>query len=348
MDQQGQQSGQTGQETPLREWQKETWMAPIPLHENPFDEPDDAPELLAMRSEELNNRSGEFWQKQPTGYVFGQGDQRGEDASEPGQHTGQTGAGTEKRKPRTTATARGKLGGALAAAGGVILLLLILYFGVFTVREVLVTGNSQIPAGEVIRLSGVRKGTPVFSLDQETVERGIEQNPYLRFRYLDKQLPGTVVIAVSEREACCWMTWNGILYTMDKHRVVLFESEDLFNQPAALVRVDGLKIRSGGLTGQKLVLETREQEDVFTNLFLEMKVLGCTALIEEADLSNLNSLLLTTRDGYTVSLGTWNNLHAKLRSMLLTREELIRRGESGGVINVSLPETPIYSPAAAT
>ena len=77
-----------------------------------------------------------------------------------------------------------------------------------------------------------------------------------------------------------------------------------------------------------------------------MKVLGCMELIEEADLSNISSLLLTTRDGFTVSLGDGTNLHAKLRAMLITRDELLNRGYQGGVINVILPENPVFSPAS--
>ena len=169
------------------------------------------------------------------------------------------------------------------------------------------------------------------------------------------------------------MTWNGILYIMDKQRMILEESEqedlvisagegdaaglqaggaqnadpeeaELREELSRLVKVDGLKIRSGAMTGQVLQMENKDQQVVFSELFLQMKVLSCTELIAEADLSNLGSLLLTTRDGFTVSMGGSENIHAKLRSMLLTREELLRMGYRGGVINVMLPETPIYSP----
>ena len=354
MDQQGR-NNQTESQEPLRDWQQETWMAPFPMHENPFDEPEDAPELRELRSEELNNRSGEFWEKQPTGYVFGGtagqeavGKQKGaqtesvKNVSRTGRQRSNMAAGNQKAEP----SRKGRLFSVLLAAAAATALFLVLYYLVFTVRQVDVTGNRQVSAEEIIRRSGIRRGTPIFSLNREEIERGIEQNPNLKFRYMEKELPGTVTLAVQEREACCWMVWNGILYTMDKQRMVLYETEDLTVRPAELVQVDGLKVRSGARVGQRLVLESREQESVFTNLFLEMKVLSCTAMMESADLSNLNSLLLTTRDGYTVSLGTSQDIHAKLRSMLLTREELIRRKEYGGVINVSLPETPIYSPGS--
>ena len=75
-----------------------------------------------------------------------------------------------------------------------------------------------------------------------------------------------------------------------------------------------------------------------------MKVLGCTDRIKEADMTDPDSILLETRDGYTVSLGNAENLHAKLRSMLLVQEELQNRQMTGGTINVSNPESPIYNP----
>ena len=341
----------TDPQPPLPEWQRDTWISPYPMEESPFDEPEDAPELRNERSEELNNRSGEFWAKQNTGYQFGR-----EEAPSGGQ----------QKAPEKKTRRKGQRGRAIAAAlAGTTALFLLLHFGLFTVRRVSVQGNSRIPAAEVIRRSGISVGMPIFGLDEAAIERGIEQEPLLKFRYLEKDLPSTVILRVEEREACCWMTWNGILYIMDKQRTVLSESETIpaeltggnetdeeesekqekvREQIAGLVRVDGLKVRSGALPGQSLVLENPEQQVVFSSLFLELKVLGCSSLMAEADLSNLDSLLLTTRDGFTVAMGNSMYIHAKLRSMLITREELLRRGYHGGVINVSLPETPIFTP----
>ena len=320
-----------GAEAPLRDWQQETWYGPFPSHENPFDEPEDAPELRELRSEELNNRSGEFWESQTNGYRFGKSPQTSAQRTkaEPPKPV------SRKRKMALTAIVLALALGAWA----------VLYYGVFTVRDVVVQGNDQIPAGEIIRLSGIRTGSPILALNEDAVAGSIGSNPRLKLKYLEKKLPGTVLLRVQEREECCWMTWNGIIYTMDKQGTVLSETEDLEHPPERLIRVDGLNIRAGALPGQTLVLDDLEQQTVLHTLFLEMRVLGCTELIQDADLSNLGSLLLTTRDGFTVAMGTSQNIHAKMRSMLLTREELLRRQYRGGIINVSLPETPIFSPA---
>ncbi len=300
----------------------------MPADLNPFDEPEDAPELREERSESLNNREGAFWSSgNTTGYRYGG------NAAAPAPTAPKKPA--KKRSPWVYVL--------FALASGVVIWVLTWYV-IFNVRNIRIEGNQKFTDEEIISLSGIRKGQPLLGLNAEDISRNIESTVYLRFRYLEKELPDTVILSVREREACCWMTWCGIFYTMDKERMVLFETEEEGVRPSNLVRVDGLRIRSGCMVGQTLMLESAEQQSVFTNLFLEMKVLGCTEDIAEADLSNLSSLLLTTRDGFTVRLGDANNLHAKLRSMLLTRDELVRRGYNGGIINVVNLENPIFSP----
>ncbi len=320
---------QGGPPPDLKDWQKETWYGGTPLNQNPFDEPEDAPELREERSENLNNREGDFWRSgQTAGYQFGGGQAPAEPAA-------------AKKRERTR---RSPLVYVLTGLTAALIVWLVTYYAIFSVRNIRVEGNKSFTDEQVIALSGIGRGQPLLSVDSDQVARSIESNVYLRFRYLEKEVPDTVVLAVREREPCCWMTWCGIFYTMDKERMVLFETEEENVRPANLVKVDGLRIRSGCMVGQTLMLETEKQQEVFTALFLEMKVLDCTEDILEADLSNLDSILLTTRDGFTVRLGDSVNLHAKLRSMLLTRDELLRRGYSGGIINVMNLENPIFSP----
>ena len=92
------------------------------------------------------------------------------------------------------------------------------------------------------------------------------------------------------------------------------------------------------------MLNSAVQQSIFENLFLELKVLSCLPIVQEVDLSNTSSIFLITRDGYTVSLGDRERIHAKLRSMMYVREKLLELGKNGGAINVSVPEKPTYSP----
>lgn len=315
----------------LRDWQRNTWYGPAPLNRNPFDEPEDAPELREIRSENVNERIGDFWNTPEQGYQpNGVRAQEHESAKQPKKHA-----------------AKGKTGGMrifLGIVAALAAVFLILRFAVFSVKEILVTGNSAIPAAEIIRISGVRQGDNILTLNEKNVEDRIVSDYRLQFRYMAKDLPGTVVLSVREREPCCWLTYCGIMYVMDKNRMVLFESENPADKPINLVEVKGLEVRSNTVVGQYINLGNERQQSIFTELFLEMKVLDCTDKIAEADISNTDSILLATRDGYTAALGSRENLHAKLRSLLLVQDELKKMDARGGTINVSNPEVPIYSP----
>ena len=331
----GERNGTAGNgENGVRDWQRNTWFGPAPVNNNPFDEPEDAPELKASRSENVNEHRGDFW-------------------NTPGQ-TGQntspiqvqnTGTGARVRIPEKRTEGRPRF---LRAA--VILLLflvvtfLILRFAVYSVKEIRVTGNSVIPAEEIIRISGIQRGDGIITLDEKTVKERIQSDYRLRFNYMARELPGTVIISIREREPCCWLTYCGILYVMDKNRMVLYESEDPNSKPSELVEIKGLEVRSNTVVGQFVTLGNEAQQSIFTELFKEMKVLNCTGRIAEADISNTSSILLTTRDGFTVSMGDRNNIHAKLRSMLAVLDKLHEMGYTGGTISVANQETPLYTP----
>ena len=348
----GRRAGDSGPSGPeggnLKDWQKNTWFGPAPANSNPFEEPESAPELLEARSSNVSNHTGSFWKDQEqTGYQYSAGEMNRQEKKTGGRYPKQRNG--ERRIPLKTI-------GIIVAL--LIASFLVIWFGVFRIREIRVVGNNSVPSADIIRFSGIRKGGSILQLSEDETERRMiaaavsaanERGNYnyykLQFRYLEKELPGTVTIAVHEREACCFVIWCGIMYVMDKNGTVLYESEDpAMPEQVMLVEVKGLDIRAGAHVGQTIVLSSAAQELIFRDLFLEMKVLGYTDRIREADLSNPSSLLLTTRDNFTVSLGNSDSLHAKLRSMMLVLDKLKEMGQTAGSVSVDNPEAPFYSP----
>lgn len=327
----GDRTGAPGSDGGVRDWQKHTWFGPAPLNSNPFDEPEDAPELRESRSENVTEHVGEFWRSPERGYSPQQQPHRYPD--------GKSRTTTEKKNTHSR-----MIRAAAIALVVITAVALVLRFAVFSVKEIRVSGNNLISAEEIIRISGIRRGDSILTLNEDRVKERIQSDYRLQFRYVAREMPGTVVLSVREREPCCWLTYCGIMYVMDKNRMVLYESENPAEKPADLVEVKGLEVRSNTLAGQYINLGNETQQSIFTEMFLEMKVLGCTDKIAEADISNTNSILLLTRDGYTASLGDRQNIHAKLRSLLLVQEQLKQTQNYGGTINVSNPESPIYTP----
>ena len=327
----GERTGASGNGDGVRDWQRNTWFGPAPLNDNPFDEPEDAPELRASRSENVTEHVGDFWNAPDKGY---------QNTDSTRRVSGNDGRSRTQKKKSHSLLIRVIIGMAVVLTA----VFLVLRFAVFSIKQIVVTGNSSISAEEVVRISGIHRGDSILSLNEKNVEDRITSDYRLQFRYMARELPSTIVLSVREREPCCWLTYCGIMYVMDKNRMVLYESENPSDQPDNLTEIKGLEVRSNTLVGQYINLGNEMQQSIFTELFLEMKVLGCIDQIKEADISNTSSILLATKSGYTASLGDRTNLHAKLRSLLLVQEKLTELGYLGGTINVSNPESPIYTP----
>ena len=331
----GERNGTAGNgDNGVRDWQRNTWFGPAPVNNNPFDEPEDAPELKEIRSANVNEHRGDFWN------APGQTSQN----TSPIQPQN-TGTNTRVKVPERNAEARPRI---FRTAAILLLFLVIVFlvlrFAVYTVKDIQVIGNSAIPAEDIVRISGIHRGDNIITLDEKTVRSRIESDYRLRFTYMARELPGTVILSIREREPCCWLTYCGILYVMDKNRMILYESEDPNSKPSELVEIKGLEVRSNTLVGQYVTLGNEAQQSIFRDLFIEMKVLNCTNKIAEADISNTSSILLTTREGFTVSMGDRTDIHAKLRSMMAVQDKLNEMGYTTGTINVTNPREPLYTP----
>ena len=315
MPEQGQASGPWQQPVPP---QGQPWQSPPP---DPFDEPGDAPELRQARSDNLYDRNRTFWHQV--------GDL-------------QSAAGPVPPKPASRQDGHA-LRWIILIVAVVVAAGFLVCGTVFRVRSVTVEGNKTISAEEVIRLSGITEGMNTLALDQEAVERGIESNRYLSFVCVDVKLPDKLVIQVRERTPAAVIKYCGILYTADNRGMILEESFDVDMAHPGLVAVEGMDIRVCEV-GRQLVLNKSAQMEVYATALLEMKVMGATEQILELDLSDMDNLFLVSTDGYSVRLGNADNLHAKLRAMLMTLDWLRQEGYGAGTVDVSVPVNPTYIP----
>ena len=333
---------------PISEWQKKVPNPPMTIRRDLTEDGED-PLIASTRSPEVYNRTGKFW---------GESDQTG--SYTPVNPVMNTGRNTTRNtrtngeifpdvppeeEPRVEKTERMK---PLVTAGifiaGLIVLWIILRFTLFRVSKIIVTGTENYTDEYVIQLSGIHTGDNMMTLNEDQIKTGIANEVHLQFAYLEKKVPGEIVIAVKERQPAAYLNYCGITYVTDKSGMVLEENEDPEYRPQGLIEVKGMKIRTSFTTGQNLPLVTEEQSEVFKSLFLELRVIGCNSLIREVDISKTDEVYLLTQDDISVAMGSNINFHAKLRSMMVVREEIIGRGYTGGTIDVTDPEHPIYVP----
>lgn len=71
----------------------------------------------------------------------------------------------------------------------------------FAVSEIVTTGGKRRGSDEIAQTAGVARGQNVFSIDLERSRAKLAADPWIESAELSRQLPGTITIRVTEREA---------------------------------------------------------------------------------------------------------------------------------------------------
>ncbi len=310
-----------GEMPPQPPWQPELppYQAPPP---DPFGEPGEAPELRAVRSDNLYDLDRTFWHRLDDLQLRQQAEGAGKPRARNGGHT---------------------IRWMVLIVAVLTVAAFVVYGQVFKARSITVQGNSIVSDEEVLRLAGLSLGVNTLSLNESAIERGIESNHYLSFVCVNVQLPDKLTIRVRERVPAAVIKYCGILYVLDSRGMVLAESLDTDIDHPGLVAVEGFDIRLCEV-GRTLSVVSAARMGVYTSVLMELKVMGALDQMRELDLADMDNLYLVSTDGYAVRLGDSQGLHAKLRSMLLTLDKLRQDGYGPGTVDVSAPVNPSYIP----
>ena len=313
---------------------------------NPFEEPEQAPELREKRSENLYSRDEPFWER-----VVDDPDASGNFRRDVNYWNHPDVMDTDRLLHVDNDTALQKIGKFLGSGAvkkflgivAVVVLVAVALFGtVFRVHAIHVSGNTSVLEADIIRLSGLKVGQSSMTIDDEAVMRKIESNRYLRCTLVDVQW-NSVTIHVKERVPAVYINHNGMIVTLDNRGYVLEESLAAATGYENLVKVSGMNVRRCAL-GQQISLHSNTQLETYTQILVELKAMKGIDLLRELDMSSMDSIYLTTRDDFYVRLGSEEDIHAKLRAFLITREKLLEMGHAKGTIDVTDPGRPTYMP----
>ena len=313
---------------------------------NPFEEPEQAPELREKRSENLYSRDEPFWER-----VVDAPDASGDFRRDVNYWNHPDVMDTDHLLHVDNDTALQKVGKFLGSDAvkkvigivTVVVLVAIALFGtVFRVHAIHVSGNTTVTDEAIIRLSGLKVGQSSMTIDDEEVMRKIESNRYLRCTLVDVQW-NAVTLHVKERVPAVYINHNGMIVTLDNRGFVLEESLASETGFESLVKVSGMNVRRCAL-GQQIALQSANQLEAYTQILVELKAMKGIDLLRELDMSSMDSIYLTTRDDFFVRLGSEDDLHAKLRAFLITREKVLQMGYAKGTIDVTDPGRPTYLP----
>ena len=121
---------------------------------------------------------------------------------------------------------------------------LLLANAVFVVRDIQVVGAGPVPEGDVRRLSGIRMGTRLASVNAGQVHLDVESDGRVAFVGLEKRLPNRVVLTVRPRslDALVLLAGAGRVLVLDSDGYVAQVTERL--PDAVIPYVTGLRTQS--------------------------------------------------------------------------------------------------------
>jgi cell division protein FtsQ len=212
----------------------------------------------------------------------------------------------------------------------------------FALREVVFTGLVHAREPALLKMSGLARGENLFRIDLASAARALQAQPWVASARLERRLPGTVRVTVSEHRPAALVRF-GALYALDEEGRIFkrVEPEDALDLPV----IAGLS-RDAWLD--------RKPE-------LQLRLYGALHLLDTWQaagfkLASLSEVRLDEGGGFTlfdrgggslqeIRLGQ-NDISLELQRLGQIRAALARRGERATRIDLDNPAHP--DRAAAT
>ena len=217
-----------------------------------------------------------------------------------------------------------------------------------------VKGLEQFSKETVINAAGLDQPVSYFAINESKIAQGIESNRYLVYEGLEKHFPHSLTLYVRERKSVVMVQELGAIYYLDEEGMVLErkqrdkqkqKEEESSDNPEELIVVTGLKPKDLRV-GKIMTTSSASHMTAYIELLGELSQQGFLNEVSELNLTDPENLYLVTQDGYTVHLGDASQLRPKIGTVRAVVAELRRMGKIGGMLEASIPEEVIYSPAS--
>jgi cell division protein FtsQ len=111
----------------------------------------------------------------------------------------------------------------------------------FAVNEIVTIGGKRRSPDEVASIAGISKGQNVFSIDLDRARARLVQDPWIAEAHVARQLPGTVYLRVTEREAAGILAMQEGTYLVTREGAIIKRTEP--GDPVDVPVVTGLKLQ---------------------------------------------------------------------------------------------------------
>jgi cell division septal protein FtsQ len=117
----------------------------------------------------------------------------------------------------------------------------------YRVRSIQVLGTKRLSAAEILAISGVKEGTPLFEINLKTVADRLRAHPWIREATPVRRLPSTLELHIREEEPAALLN-AGRLWAVAADGVVLPLEKFQWRWDLPLLRVGNLPALKSGIT----------------------------------------------------------------------------------------------------
>lgn len=235
---------------------------------------------------------------------------------------------------------RAAIGPAKFLLGCVVLIFLVSIF--LQVGTIEVTGNSHYSATEIIQAAGIEEGDNLFFVNRFSAVSGIMAKlPYVESVEIATQLPGTVIIEITESQGLAWVELEGQRWVIDRSCKVLTQAGR--DETSALIRIIGVTPVNPSVN---MTLETEggaEAVSLLAEILDQVQRRGMAGAVDYIDVTDTSAPTMSVDGRFTVLLGSSETIDYQFGKLVSALNQLT--ASDRGTLDVSAEgEEVTFSP----
>ncbi|MDQ3963048.1 MAG: FtsQ-type POTRA domain-containing protein [Actinomycetota bacterium] len=210
------------------------------------------------------------------------------------------------------------------------------------VDEVKVVGAEHTTAADIAQAAGLDTSDNLLLVSTEAIARAAETLPWVKTADVERILPGTVRVRVTERVPAMVLSIGAARWTIDvRGRVLAVGESETARDRGTLPVLSGAETGDVEVGGSVSAPELVDALKAYRSLdrSLRRRVVGIVA-------PSLERITFSLADGTLIRFGAAERLRAKNEVLSALLEEVAREGRAIAYIDVRVPTSPAIAPAS--
>lgn len=210
----------------------------------------------------------------------------------------------------------------------------------FVVRQVVIEGDVQASQEEIVRAAKVEFGGHISRVNEDALRANLESGGSYALEGVRKRYPNTVILTVRQRTKDAVVVNGGQYLVLDSDGYVI-------EQHASMPENSGVYVYGLNATSYRIGSRITAPEDRLATMKTVLEAVrnvNAAQYISDIDISDSESLRITTRTGIVAQMGDLENLENKMRWLCSAVSDLEARGETHGTLDITSGDKADFKP----